>query len=98
MAETIMTDDTSMTMPDTAAPSSPGARRTLASALRNGSVRIGGGVLLALILMAIFAPWLGTIDPNAIDPASGNMLPLSAGEFTSLAGDTFHHFFLMGSD
>ncbi|PVY60656.1 ABC transporter permease [Pusillimonas noertemannii] len=98
MAETIMPDETSLTMPDTAASSPPGTRRTLFAALRNGSVRIGGGVLLILVLMAIFAPWLGTIDPNAIDPASGNMLPLSAGEFSSLAGDTFHHFFLMGSD
>lgn len=98
MAEIIMTQDTPMELPESVAPSSPERRRALAKTLRNGSVRFGGGILLVLILMAIFAPWLGTIDPNAIDPASGNMLPLSSGEFMSLAGDTFHHFFLMGSD
>src|SRR5690606_22168908 len=55
-------------------------------------------VLSILILMAVLAPWLGTIDPTAIDPASGNLLPLTRAEFNSLAGDTFDHFFLMGSD
>jgi len=96
MADSIMTQDTSAALPDASAASIK--RRALATALRNGSVRIGGGVLLLLIIMAIFAPWLGTIDPNAIDPASGNMLPLTPGQFTNLAGDTFDHYFLMGSD
>jgi peptide/nickel transport system permease protein len=72
----------------------PLARR----ALRNGAVRLGGGALLLLIVMAIAAPWLGTIDPTAIDPASGNLLPGARSEFNSLAGETFHHLFLMGSD
>jgi peptide/nickel transport system permease protein len=72
--------------------------RALVSALRHGSVRAGGGVLLALIFMAVFAPWLGAIDPNAIDPASGNLTPWTRGEFSSLSGETFEHFFLMGSD
>lgn len=72
----------------------PLARR----ALRNGAVRLGGITLILLILMAAAAPWLGTIDPTAIDPASGNLLPGTRGEFTSLAGDTFPHLFLMGSD
>lgn len=67
-------------------------------ALRNGAVRLGGVTLILLILMAAAAPWLGTIDPTAIDPASGNLLPGTRGEFTSLAGDTFQHLFLMGSD
>lgn len=98
MAETIMTPETSVAMPDTPPFSPPIKRQAIHKTLRNGSVRVGGGVLLILILMAIFAPWLGTIDPNAIDPASGNMLPLTQGEFTSLAGDTFQHFFYMGSD
>ncbi|MDB5896910.1 MAG: putative peptide transporter, permease protein, partial [Ramlibacter sp.] len=72
----------------------PLARR----ALRNGAVRVGGIALLLLIGMAMAAPWLGTIDPTAIDPASGNLLPGARGEFNSLAGDTFQHLFLMGSD
>ena len=67
-------------------------------ALRNGAVRLGGGALVMLILMAVAAPWLGTIDPTAIDPASGNLLPGARGEFNSLGGETFQHLFLMGSD
>lgn len=88
------------TAPAMGAPIRQPARRpsVLRPLLRNGSVQMGGGVLLILILMAVLAPWLGTIDPTAIDPASGNLLPLTRAEFNSLAGDTFEHFFLMGSD
>jgi len=67
-------------------------------ALRNGAVRVGGIALVLLILAAIAAPWLGTIDPTLIDPASGNLLPGARTEVTSLAGDSFEHRFLMGSD
>lgn len=74
------------------------AKSTWALVCNNHSVRLGGGILAVLILMAICAPWLGTIDPLAIDPASGNTLPLTQGVFTSLAGDSFDHFFLMGTD
>lgn len=77
---------------------SPVRRRAIGRAMRNGSVRLGGIVLSILVIMAVLAPWLGTIDPNAIDPASGNLLPLTSAEFISLSGDTFDHFFLMGSD
>jgi peptide/nickel transport system permease protein len=47
---------------------------------------------------AIAAPWLGTIDPSLIDPASANLLPGTHAEFMTLAGDTFQHWFAMGSD
>ncbi|WP_440480581.1 ABC transporter permease [Ramlibacter tataouinensis] len=67
-------------------------------ALRSGPVQLGGGALIVLVLVALFAPWLGTIDPTAIDPASSNLLPGTSAEFMSLAGDSFQHLFLMGSD
>ncbi len=51
-----------------------------------------------LIAMAVLAPWLGTIDPTAMDPGSGNLLPGTRAEFTSLSGDSVQHWFLMGSD
>ncbi|MBK1663941.1 peptide ABC transporter permease [Rhodospirillum rubrum] len=74
-------------------------RRSLTQRLlANWSVRLGGGVLAILITMAIAAPWLGTIDPTAMDPGSGNLLPGTQAEFITLAGDSFDHFFLMGSD
>lgn len=38
-------------------------------ALRNGSVRFGGAIVLAMVFLAVFAPFLGTVDPVRIDPA-----------------------------
>jgi peptide/nickel transport system permease protein len=65
---------------------------------RNLSVRIGGGVLAVLILIAVLAPWLGTVDPSLFDPVSRDLLPGRTGEITTLDGDTLEHRFLMGSD
>src|SRR5277367_6086499 len=36
---------------------------------RNPTVVIGGGILGLMVLMAIFAPFLGTVDPLALSPA-----------------------------
>lgn len=66
--------------------------------LANWSVRLGGGVLVLLAALALLAPWLGTIDPQAMDPGSANLLPMSEAEFMTLAGDSFDHLFPMGSD
>ncbi|MEK6594593.1 MAG: ABC transporter permease [Pseudomonadota bacterium] len=35
---------------------------------RHPTAIIGGAVLLLMILIAVFAPWLGTIDPQAVSP------------------------------
>jgi peptide/nickel transport system permease protein len=66
--------------------------------LRNWSVRIGGAALLALVLVALAAPWLGTVDPTLFDAASRDLRPGEAGEITTLEGETVKHVFLMGSD
>ena len=55
---------------------------------RNCSVRIGGIVLLLLLLIALAAPWLGTVDPSLFDPASRDLLPGKTGEITTLEGET----------
>jgi len=73
-------------------------RQLLHQLLAHWSVRLGGGALAVLVALAAAAPWLGTIDPTAIDPGSANLLPLARAEFNSLAGDVFEHRFLMGSD
>jgi len=65
---------------------------------RNLSVRIGGTVLAVLVLIALLAPWLGTVDPSLFDPASRDLLPGKAGEITTLEGESLKHTFLMGSD
>jgi peptide/nickel transport system permease protein len=93
-----MTPDTNiLPAPSTSA---TGQRRPLLwrRVLRHGAVRVGGSVLLLFVAMALLAPWLGTIDPLAIDPGNANLLPGTSAEFNSLSGETFQHFFLMGSD
>jgi peptide/nickel transport system permease protein len=66
--------------------------------LENWSVRIGGTALVLLLLIALLAPWLGTVDPTLFDAASRDLRPGEAGEITTLEGDTVKHVFLMGSD
>ncbi|MEY4751836.1 MAG: hypothetical protein RIQ60_4050 [Pseudomonadota bacterium] len=69
-----------------------------ARARRNTSVRIGGAALALLALIALLAPWLGTVDPSLFDAASRDLLPGASGEITTLDGENLKHTFLMGSD
>ena len=64
----------------------------------NMSVRIGGAVMMVLLVLALLAPWLGTVDPSLFDPASRDLLPGQRGEITTLDGEILKHRFLMGSD
>jgi len=64
----------------------------------NGSVRLGGIVLLILLAVALAAPWLGTVDPSLFDPASRDLTPGQTGEITTLEGELLQHRFIMGSD
>ncbi|MCZ8044152.1 MAG: ABC transporter permease [Beijerinckiaceae bacterium] len=43
--------------------------------VRNPVVAIGGTVLLLMTMIGLFAPWLGTLDPTAINPSTRNRLP-----------------------
>src|SRR3954471_1928950 len=65
---------------------------------RSWSVRIGGGVLLVLLFIALAAPWLGTVDPTLFDAGSRDLRPGQPGEITTLDGDAIKHTFIMGSD
>ena len=65
---------------------------------KNGSARFGGAILLVLVLVALAAPWLGTVDPSLFDPASRDLTPGKMGEITTLEGESLKHQFLMGSD
>ncbi len=53
-------------------------------ASRHRSVRIGGAILLLMLVAALLAPWLGTIDPTLLDPASRNLKP---GETLTVVAD-----------
>jgi peptide/nickel transport system permease protein len=66
--------------------------------LNNWSVRIGGSVLVLLLVLAAIAPWLGTVDPTLFDAASRDLRPGESGEILTLDGETLEHRFLMGSD
>jgi peptide/nickel transport system permease protein len=48
---------------------SPTLRRFKDALRRHPTAMLGGAVLLAMILIAIFAPWLGTVDPQAVAPS-----------------------------
>ena len=47
---------------------SPTWRRFREAFRRHPTALIGGAILLAMAAMAILAPWLGTIDPEAVSP------------------------------
>ena len=61
-------------------------------------MRIGGCALAFLLVLALAAPWLGTVDPTLFDAASRDLLPGQEGEITTLEGEAVKHVFLMGSD
>ena len=84
----------------TAAETPPVSRRpsVLSKVARNWSVRIGSIVLALLVLIAIAAPWMGTVDPAVMDGAIMNVLPGVSGEFTLLDGRVIKHDFWMGAD
>jgi peptide/nickel transport system permease protein len=65
---------------------------------RNWSVRLGGAVLGVLLLVALAAPWLGTVDPTMFDAGSRDLSPGAKGEMMTLDGETLAHTFLFGSD
>jgi peptide/nickel transport system permease protein len=62
------------------------------------SVRLGGVALALLVLIALAAPLLGTVDPTLFDAASRDLRPGESGEITNLDGENVRHRFLMGSD
>jgi peptide/nickel transport system permease protein len=59
-------------------------RRGFFGFLRNHpTVAIGGALLLLLVLVGIFAPYLGTVDPTALAPARRTRAPSAAYWFGS---------------
>jgi len=65
---------------------------------RNWSVRMGAAVLALLVLVAVSAPLLGTVDPTLFDAGSRDLVPGKAGEITTLDGEYIKHTFWFGSD
>ncbi len=67
-------------------------------ALRNRAVIFGGGLLLVMVLVALLAPWLGTIDPAEIDPSVRNQKPGAEVTFTLADGSTGERIARFGTD
>ena len=65
---------------------------------RNSAFRFGVGVLGVLLLLAAIAPWLGTVDPAAMDSAHINTAAGVRGQFAQLDGTVVTHTFWMGAD
>ncbi len=66
--------------------------------LANAGVRFGGIVLLILILIALAAPLLGTIDPAFLDPTYRNKLPLETHPIVNDDGEEVTVTHWMGTD
>ncbi len=67
-------------------------------ALRNPNVIFGGVILLTMLLIAILAPFLGTVDPTRIDPASRNKKPGTEITYRLDDGQTAKRVAIMGTD
>ena len=67
-------------------------------AIRNPNVIFGGVILLIMLAIAIFAPFLGTVDPTRIDPAARNKKPGTEITFRLEDGKTAKRTVLMGTD
>ena len=67
-------------------------------ALRNPMVIIGGTILLVMLAIAALAPFLGTVDPTRIDPASRNKKPGTEITMRLDDGQTVKRVAIMGTD
>jgi peptide/nickel transport system permease protein len=74
-------------------------RRGLAGfAWRHPAIAIGGALVLAMLFIAIFAPYLGTLDPTAIAPARRTREPSAAFWFgTDMLGRDIYSRVLYGA-
>ncbi len=64
----------------------------------NSAVKFGVIVLGLLIVLAAVAPWLGTVDPAAMDSANINTALGTHGSFALLDGSSIAHTFWFGAD
>ncbi|MDA8049473.1 MAG: ABC transporter permease [Rhodospirillales bacterium] len=77
----------------------PAARGRVAGfVLRHPGIAIGGGLIGVMAFLAIAAPWLGTVDPQALDPANMLISP-SAGHWfgTDMLGRDIYSRVLYGA-
>jgi len=77
---------------------SPTWRRFRDAFRRHPMAIVGGAILVVMIVVAVFAPWLGTIDPEAVAPAMRLKAPSSAHWFgTDMLGRDVYSRVIYGS-
>jgi len=65
---------------------------------RYPAIAIGSALLLAMLLIAVFAPWIGTVDPTALAPARRTREPSAAFWFgTDMLGRDIYSRVLYGT-
>jgi peptide/nickel transport system permease protein len=65
---------------------------------QNPAAAIGAMLLVLIVLVAALAPYLGTLDPTALDPASRNALPGSISTLDNGVGGERSYTHWMGTD
>ena len=88
--------DVSLQTPVAAAQVRPAA--AFRSLLHNPGVLFGGAVIAIVLLMALLAPWLGTIDPTAINPIARNRVPGAEFTIRTDTGERIKMIALFGTD
>jgi len=88
--------DVSLDTPIAAAPDRPAA--ALRKLLHNPGVLFGGAVIAIVVLLGLFAPWLGTIDPTAINPVARNKVPGAEFFMRTDTGERIKMIVLFGTD
>ena len=88
--------DVILDTPAAPAPVKPNA--VLRGLLHNPAVLFGGTVIAIVLLMALLAPWLGTIDPTGINPIARNKVPGAEFFFRTDTGERIKMVAWFGTD
>src|SRR5947207_14942452 len=88
--------DISLDTPLAAAPAKPAA--AFRSLVHNPGVVFGGAVIAIVLLMGLLAPWLGTIDPTAINPVARNKVPGAEFSMRTDTGERIRMMAAFGTD
>ena len=88
--------DVILDAPIAPAPAKPGA--VFRGLLHNPAVLFGGTGIAIVLLMALLAPWLGTIDPTAINPIARNKVPGAEFFFRTDTGERIKMVAWFGTD
>jgi peptide/nickel transport system permease protein len=73
-------------------------KSALRRALREPSVIFGLVILIAVMAMALLAPYLGTVDPAGISPAARNKIPGAEYTIRTDTGERIAHIARFGTD